>query len=47
VPQTDSVVEVAMLDATPPASPQPPAAKTRRAAPKPKKKARVLRVPDF
>jgi eukaryotic-like serine/threonine-protein kinase len=49
VPQTDSVVEVSMLDAAPAATePQPPAARVKRAAPaKPKPRAPVLRVPDF
>jgi hypothetical protein len=53
VPQTDSVVDVTMLDAPPPPpEPQPPAATRvkRASAPanaKPKSKAPVLRVPDF
>lgn len=52
VPQTDSVVEVTMLDVLPaPPEPQPAAAmpRVKRAPspPKPKPKAPVLRVPDF
>lgn len=50
VPETDSVVEVTMLDSLPVApSPQPAAAarSKRPAPPKPKPKAPVLRVPDF
>jgi hypothetical protein len=51
IPQTESVVDVSMLDA-PPAPPDPPpqaAPRSKRPAPppKPKLKAPVLRVPDF
>jgi eukaryotic-like serine/threonine-protein kinase len=51
VPQTDTVVEVTLLDAAHPTAapgPQLPAARAKqRPAPKPRPRAPVLRVPDF
>lgn len=50
VPQTDTVVEVTLLDASHPPTvvgPQLPAARAKRATPKPKPRSPVLRVPDF
>ena len=50
VPQTDTVVQVNLLDAAQPtvAEPQPPAARSKqRPAAKPRPRSPVLRVPDF
>jgi serine/threonine-protein kinase len=49
VPQTDAVVEVTLLDASHPTvvEPQPPAARSKRPAAKPRPRSPVLRVPDF
>ena len=51
-PQTDTVVEVTLLDAAHPAvraepQPQLPAARSKRPAAKPRPRSPVLRVPDF
>jgi hypothetical protein len=48
-PQTDTVVEVTLLDASQPsaAEPQSPATRVKRAPAKPRPRSPVLRVPDF